>query len=750
MTISGHKLLSSTIIIIFICGFLLTGGSAVGADDDHRAFPEIGGKFPSKSQSCVLNGEMVDYCGLVQVVFDQGILHKRRDTISYDFYFLGQGRVNMIDTGQLETNWRQSFGDKRTLEFTHAYICDNNIPDYMMLEPQRWKDDKINREQWQKLQFMVNAPERYFWVNMSGELGIRPDRGKFSPPVWMQLELTNGKNIVFYIAPDLEEQLNIFQSDLDFRQPYLLAAFKINKCLNIPIIEVDSSVLDVKLKDYGQFEAADSIYFPEGSSLRGMNISLPAWLTVDSVHDSHSRPLDYIKKKEHDYFYIAPRPDPASSPDRIVIYYHGKFLKQQFQGYDLPAHLTSWFPQLPRRNLGYYTIRYTFHKDLDLISPGEKTDENVSGDYKTVTYTTPDISYTSFSYGRYDTFRDTIAEVPFTFYIRRVNTRGLFGGGIPKGFEGGFTDAFKAFYDWYGPPVAQSIRIVDQPLFLAQSSPGLIHMTMVTDLPTRYQPRIRSHEMAHQWWGHSVVPATYRDVWLSEGIAEYSSALYTLKILNDTADYFDRIDEWRRDVIQEGRIGGKYSRGYKAGPIITGVNFFLSHSPGDYWALIYSKAAYMLEMLRFEIDGPEFRNDFFNTMLAEYRRTYFGKQATSIDFIRVAANYIGERRAALFFKQWLFDWRVPEFEAGYRIKPDQKGRPVLELEIEAFGVAANFETPFPVEVEFDDGSRRLFRVDGVGQKKDHILGPFPQNIKKVRFDPDHLILNRGIKVTESE
>lgn len=732
------------------CAVSLTSGSIVRAEENGGAFPEIKGKFPSNSQSCTMNGEMVDYCGLVQVVFDRGTLYRRRDKISYDFYFEGEGRINILDTSRLETNWRQSFGDKRTLEFSQGYICDNNIPDYMMLEADRWKDDKIKREQWQKLQFMVKAPERYFWVNMSGELGIRPDRGKYSPPVWMQLELTDGKNIIFYIAPDHDEQLNIFESDLDFRQPYLLVAFRVNTCLNIPAVEIDSMVLAVMLKDYGKFEAADTIYFPAGSSLRGMNFSLPAWLIVDSVLDAFGHRLDFIKKKERNYFYLSPRPDPGAGPDRIAVFYRGKFLKPQFQGYDLPAHLTTWFPQLPRRNLGYYTLKYTFHKDLDLISPGEKSEEYIAGDYKTVTYTTRDISYASFAYGLYDTLHDTVSDIPFTFYIRRENTRGLFGGGVPKRFETGLKDAFEAFYDWYGPPVAQSIRVVDQPRFLAQSSPGLIHMTLVTDLPTRYQPRIRSHEIAHQWWGHTVVPATYRDVWLSEGIAEYSSALFILKILNDTADYHDRINEWRRDVIQEGRIGGKYSRGYKAGPIITGVNFFLSHSPGDYWALIYSKAAYMLEMLRFEIDGPEFRNDFFNAMLAEYRRTFFEKQATSLDFIRVAANYIGERRAAIFFKQWLFDWRVPEFEARYWIKPDKKGRPILEMEIEASGVEPGFETPFPVEIEFDDGSRRLFRLDGIGQRKDHMLGPFPGKIKKVRFDPDHIILNRGIKVTGSE
>jgi hypothetical protein len=34
------------------------------------------------------------------------------------------------------------------------------------------------------------------------------------------------------------------------------------------------------------------------------------------------------------------------------------------------------------------------------------------------------------------------------------------------------------------------------------------------------------HEMSHQWWGHMVGWKTYHDQWLSEGIADFSSALY--------------------------------------------------------------------------------------------------------------------------------------------------------------------------------------------------------------------------------
>jgi len=75
---------------------------------------------------------------------------------------------------------------------------------------------------------------------------------------------------------------------------------------------------------------------------------------------------------------------------------------------------------------------------------------------------------------------------------------------------------------------------------------------------------------------------------------------------------------------------------------------------------------------------------------------------------------------------------------------------MLYVNMEAYSVDADFATPYPVEIEFGDGTRKLFRIDGIGQKKEHMLGPFPEEIKKVRFDPGHIILSRDTKMTKSQ
>jgi hypothetical protein len=48
----------------------------------------------------------------------------------------------------------------------------------------------------------------------------------------------------------------------------------------------------------------------------------------------------------------------------------------------------------------------------------------------------------------------------------------------------------------------------------------------------------RAHEMAHQWFGIGVEPASERDAWLSEGFSEFAGMWYMQLILQDNDKYF--------------------------------------------------------------------------------------------------------------------------------------------------------------------------------------------------------------------
>jgi hypothetical protein len=731
--------------IMMLVATLITSRASA---EDRTAFPDVPEKFGSATFSYPIHDELIVYGGKIRLLLADGALYRRRDSIVYDYFYIGSGELQIVDTALLNVGWRQQLGGRRKIAFKSAYLCGKHLPEAMHLDPAKWRKDKLRRPEWKKLQFLVKAPDKYFGISLPGELGLWPDRDGLTFPIWADLQVTDNEQMVVYVSPDLSDQLNLYLYDNKFSTPYLLADGDMSRVLNLSPIRIDSTEISIELRESGRFVAVSDIYISPGNTERGIGFILPALHEVDSVRDAHGNPLDFIKENWRTSFYVAPRPNYPDRPDKISVYFRGKFIQARYEGTDFPANVATWFPHVPERQLGKYTIHYTQHKDLDLISVGTKIGDTVVGDKRTVSFTTDNISYISFSSGVYDTLRDSAGDIPLTFFVRKENNRGLFNRDIPLNIMTDLQQACSSFVTWWGPPLAPAIRIVDYPWGKGLSSPGLIHLSDVTFRTSHDQARFRAHEMAHQWWGHTVVPMSFSEVWLSEGLAEFSAAMYVLNVRHDSTEFDEITDRWGKQVTEEGRLYGHYSRGYRAGPITMGSRFLQSYSPGDYIALVYSKAACLLRMLRFELDGPQYHTDFFDAMLAEYRRTYFGQQVTNADFIRIAAKYIGDIRAGEFFAQWLYGWRIPSFVCRYKIEPDDKGRPMLHVSIDVSDVDSSFSTPFPVEIETRAGKRQLVRLDNVGQQHDFVLGPFPPGIKKVRFDPDHIILARETKVIE--
>ncbi|MCP4568155.1 MAG: M1 family metallopeptidase [FCB group bacterium] len=750
--LSDHRQNSLTALAVFSVVFIISI-SGCRTQKASETFLEIKQKFPSNTQSIKVSDAEIDYDGRLKVLFNDGTLYRRLDSLGCDYYFLGRGRIIVTDTSGLTVAGREKFEKQKTLDFVSAYLCGDRFPVLLGLDPGGWHEDKIKRPHWNELQFMLKAPDKHFGVNLGAELDIWSEREIFPLPVWIDLKLADESRLAAYLSPDIAEQLHLYAYDAIDETPNLIGGYNLGGRIISRPIEIDSTEIFIELKESGRFDARCKLFFGDDrdnpSYRAGMKLNLPFLFTVDSVK-SGGRNQPFYKKKLRGNLYLQ-RSQDIAAPNSVEVFYRGKYLRSPRVGLDLPVNMTGWFPHLPRRTLGRFILHYALHKDMALLSVGEKVGEKVVGEKKTITYRTGDnISYVSFATGVYDTLTETVHDLPVNLYIRRENNMGLFNRHKPREVMADLAGAFEAFYDRFGPPTSKELDIVDRVAFVGQSSPGLIHLSHISFETKRDQARFRAHEIAHQWWGHTAVPKTVRDMWLSEGLAEYSAGLYLLDHLHDTTAFVELLDFWRRQVLEEGKVNGLYSRGYRAGSILQGMRFLESSSPGDYMALVYAKAACLLRMLRFEIDGPNYRTDFFSAMLSDYLRNFHGKQASSTDFIKIASKYIGSAQAERFFRHWLYGWKIPAFEAEYTVLTDDRGRQSLALEINVSGMDNGFETPFPVEIEFADGNRRLFRIDGIGLRNTHQLGPFPQKVSHVRFDPGHIILSRSVEVHKKQ
>src|SRR5262249_33502947 len=84
-----------------------------------------------------------------------------------------------------------------------------------------------------------------------------------------------------------------------------------------------------------------------------------------------------------------------------------------------------------------------------------------------------------------------------------------------------------AFSDLFGPLPDPSFTIAQMPDggLREFSGPGFIALSKRGWDP-KINDRVIARLMASQWWGNQVLPATRGDVWISDGLARYSEALY--------------------------------------------------------------------------------------------------------------------------------------------------------------------------------------------------------------------------------
>ena len=295
------------------------------------------------------------------------------------------------------------------------------------------------------------------------------------------------------------------------------------------------------------------------------------------------------------------------------------------------------------------------------------------------------------------------------------------------------SNSLKYFTHLFGECEYNHFFVTEIPYFEGVSFPGLIDLSWSTFQFTSidgFDQFFRAHEVAHQWWGNGVRPGSYRDAWLSEGLATFSALWYLQALRKRNDEYFRFLDEYGRNI-----------RGNRdAGPIGIGYRNASPDTPYAYQAMIYEKGAWVFHMLRtMMLDLQTRKEDRFTEMMRDFYASHRGKFATVDDLQRVAERHTG-LPMGWFFDQWVTGTAIPTYHVAWTSEPADGGRFRARLRVTQEGVPPDFQMLVLVSADLGQNRFANFRVTVRGDQTEYVSPLLPAAPKGIVFNELHSVL----------
>lgn len=495
---------------------------------------------------------------------------------------------------------------------------------------------------------------------------------------------------------------------------------------------------------------ADLRFVSKVDSLGFLYASIYNKTDVDSVLDHLGRRL-FVSKIDDEYGFSVLLHDKLSADDTasLTFYYHSNDIIEKTSWGDFYiSSQTRWYPTIESNCPTMYDVEYQYPDHLLLIAVGEMVADSVTGDTRYSRWVTPQPErYVSFNYGQFDTLVLRDENIPAVKVFRgKEHTGDLLGPDMKEKVGADIIGSLQLYTHLYGEIPYDPIYVTEIPASHGQGSPGLLHLAWSTFQSEQkiWDAQFRAHEVAHQWWGHTVRYDSYHDQWMSEAFADFSSAWYVQEKHREDKKYFEILDEWKRDAVQKGSGGpnrlGYWNAGTEAGPIWLGQRLTSSKS-SDYGTLVYSKGAYVIHMIRCMMkDWTTGSDERFIKMMREFVSVFYRRTATTLDLQRMIEKHIGQPMD-WFFDQWIFDIHIPDFDFDKEIR-EEGGKFLVDVEVIQKEVPDDFKSIIPIRIDFGDDQWAVVSVTAIGRETHTTLPPLPIKPKKLDFNFYKAVLER--------
>jgi peptidase M1-like protein len=513
--------------------------------------------------------------------------------------------------------------------------------------------------------------------------------------------------------------------------------------------------------------------------LRVVPFDLFPTLRVRSVKGPDGQFLAFIqedKNDDADFSVILPKALSAGEQFSVTTEYEGKeAVVNRGGGNYFPVARSNWYPNNPSSSFGEYaTYDMTFRipKGMQIAATGVRLSESNQGGQNVTTWKSEaPQTVAGFSFGRFKmeeaklekpayviqsyanqespdwvdslkheaqqgTDLPTLGSHSTETALGTMSTVGLNKKALVEGQL-----AIQLYTDYFGLPLFTHMQLTQQAACsFGQSWPELVWIPICYYFDTTvrhelgmdwgdrgYWKVVTPHEVAHQWWGHTVGFNSGRDQWMSEGFADMSASLYLSMIEKNPKKFLTFWNDERELLLERDAQG---FRAIDAGSLTMGYRTSNSRTGFDTTRrLIYPKGAYVLHMIRMMMRDRQKGDVLFKETMQDFVKTYSGKAATTEDFNAMIEKHMTpemdvdeNHRMDWFFNEYVYGTQLPSYKADASFDTGADGDVVMNLKLTQSGVDDKFKMIVPVYLELADGNiaflgrARLIGSGSVDQK----------------------------------
>ncbi|RLD54367.1 MAG: hypothetical protein DRJ05_14810 [Bacteroidetes bacterium] len=264
---------------------------------------------------------------------------------------------------------------------------------------------------------------------------------------------------------------------------------------------------------------------------------------------------------------------------------------------------------------------------------------------------------------------------------------------------------------------------------------GMENQTLTSLCSGCWSEGLVAHEFGHQWFGDMVGPGTWAEIWLNEGFATFSEAIW----IEHNSGY----NAYLNDI----QSNANYYMSANPGWAISNPDWAINTPPASVmfnYAMSYMKSSCVVHQLRYVL-GDEV---FFNAL-----RSYTGdttnfryKTATTTDFNIKFSEESGQN-LDWFFEEWIYQPNHPIYANSYSFDENGTGEHIVYFEAAQIQTNAPFFTmPIEITVEFSDNTDTVVRVFN-DENNQLFAFTFDKEPVDIFFDKDNEIVLKQASIT---